>query len=187
MRKTSAYARKRKQTPVCTFNAAAFLNSIERCRPYSERDDFMESFGGSHAASAALRAELLVRDAASSLITHQRPENPEHAFDVLAHALGVSIIRALQIQPDEASNPALPPLQQGTLAVQRSIKRYRDTNAWGMDAKGKEDLAVAIEIYAEILQASSPVQMAKATEERQKILLRVSDKLTQEIRQEQTA
>lgn len=173
MRKSSTYARKRRMNPI--YNGAEFLNAIQRSRPYTD-----EELPGGHRGdtiTAANRAELLVRDAAHSLITHQRPLDPEHGFDVLAHAMGVATIRALQIQPDEANNPALPILKEGTLALKRSIVRYRESNAWGMDAQGKTALADAVDVYAEILHASSPAQMAKATAERLKILARVDDRL----------
>ena len=173
MRKSSTYARKRRMNPI--INAGEFLNAIERSRAYTD-EEIPGGFGG-NTAIAADRAELLVRDAAHSLITHQRPLDPEHAFDVLAHAMGVTTIRALQIEPDEASNAALPIVKAGTRALQRAIVRYRDSGAWGMDAQGKTALADAVDVYAQILRASSPAQMAKATEERMKILARVDDRL----------
>lgn len=173
MRKSTTYARKRRMNPI--INAGEFLNAIERSRAYTD-EEIPGGFGG-NTVTAANRAELLVRDAAHSLITHQRPLDPEHGFDVLAHAMGVATIRALQINPHEPSNPALPILKEGTLALKRSIVRYRESNAWGMDAKGKTALADAVDVYAAILHASSPAQMAKATEERMKILDRVDDRL----------
>lgn len=164
-RKTSLYSRKRR--PGHTFNGAEWLNVVQRSRTYTA-DVPIPGVGGTE--SAAVKAEMLVRDALAALLDHARPLDPEHAFDILSHALGVAIIRALQIQPDEGRNPALPILKAGTAALVRAIERYQDTDAWGMDGPGRLPLINAIDTYAEILRSSSPAQMAKATDERLRIL-----------------
>ena len=166
-RKTSAYSRKRR--PGHVYNAAAWLNTIQR----------VQTFGVAPAlpfllttADAAMKAELLVRDALDGLLHHARPQDAERAFDILAHALGVATIRALQIQPDETMNPALPILKVGTDALTRAIDRYDQAGAWGLDGPGRQPLIDAVDAYAEILRASSPAQMQKATDERLEILTR---------------
>lgn len=155
-----------------TFNGAAFLNTIERCKTYSHE----VAPGGlvtEGTASAADKSELMVEAALQDLIEHTKPVDPERAFDVLSHALGVSVIRAIQIEHDEAKNPALPILKTGTDALQRSIRRFQDNGAWGMDAPGKVELAEAIDVYSQILRSSSPAQMEKATQERVKVIKRM--------------
>lgn len=170
MKKTTKYSRKRKAGH--TYNGAEFLNAIDRCKTYSSEI----APGGlvtQGTATAADKAEMLVLAAAKDLIEHCKPTDPERAFDVLSHALGVSVIRAIQIESSEAKNPALPILKAWTDALQRSIKRYQDSGAWGMDAQGKADLADAIDVYSQILRSSSPAQMEKATQERVKIIKRM--------------
>lgn len=164
-RKTTTYSRKRR--PGHVYNAAAWLNTIQRVQTFGEAPavPFLLT-----TSDACMKAELLVRDALDGLLNHTRPEDCERAFDILAHALGVAVIRALQIRPDEATNPALAILKAGNAALERSIARYEATGAWGLDGAGREPLAAAVDVYAEILTNSSPAQMSKATDERLRIL-----------------
>lgn len=167
MKKTTKYSRKR--APGYAYNSAQFLNVIDRCRQYTD-EPIIGGMVKEGTATAADKAELRTRAAATDLMDHNRPLDPEEAFDVLSHALGVSIIRAIQIEPVEEKNPALPILKAGTQAVERSIARYQTSGAWGMDAAGKLDLADAIDVYVQILRSSSPAQMTKAADERAKII-----------------
>jgi hypothetical protein len=167
MKKTTKYSRKRAAGH--TFNAAQFLNVIDRCRTYTD-EPIIGGIVKEGTATAANKAELRTQAAARDLIDHNKPLDPEQAFDVLSHALGVSIIRAIQIEPVEEKNPALPILKAGTQAVERSIARYQRDGSWGMDATGKLDLADAIDVYVQILRSSSPAQMTKATDERTRII-----------------
>lgn len=164
-RKTSTYSRKRRAGH--TFNGAEWLNVVQRSRTYTD-DAPIPGIDGTE--SAVVKAEVLVRDALAALLEHAKPLDPERTFDILSHAIGVSMIRALQVMPDEGRNPALPILKGGSAALVRSIERYQDASAWGMDGPGRQQLTDAIEVYAEILRASSPAQMAKATDERLRIL-----------------
>lgn len=167
MKKTSTYARKRRHLgPIVTFNGAAWMNTIALHRPYDEPTD---AAGIEGTADTADRCEMLVRMAAQGLIEGNRPPSPEHDFDMLAHALGVTAIRLKQIDPSN-DNPALPALTAGTAAVERAIERYKKSQAWGVDGLGRADLPDAIEIYASVLRASSPAQMSAATEIRLRVL-----------------
>ena len=165
MRKTSAYARKRAHLgPMVTFNGAEWMNAVNRVRSYSEAPP--EGFAAT--SEAAIRSEVVVRKALQSLLDCTLPDDPEHEHDVLAHALGVSVIRALQIQP--LDNPMLPILKSGTDALKRAINRYSNARPWGLDGEGRIALMEAIDLYAQILHLSSPAQMTKATEERMTVL-----------------
>lgn len=167
MRKTSAYARKRRHLgPVVAFNGAAWMNTIASSRSYDEED---APAGIESSRSAADQCELLVRMAASGLLNGIKPQDPEHDFDLLAHALGVTVVRVLQIDPS-TSNPAIGALAAGTAAVRRAIARYEDSAAWGMDGPGRSELQDAIDIYVDVLRSSSPTQMAQATEVRMRLL-----------------
>ncbi|MBX9612463.1 MAG: hypothetical protein K2X51_12650 [Burkholderiales bacterium] len=164
-RKTSPYSRKRQAGH--SYNGAEWLNAIQRSRPYTAETPIPGFFG---TESAAVKAEILVRDALDTLLCHRAPLNAEHAFDLLAHALGVSVIRALQIEPHEARNPAIPILRDGSDALVRAIDRHQKTGAWGLDGPGRAALVDAVDAYAEILRHSSPAQMEHATSERMRIL-----------------
>lgn len=171
MRKTSAYSRKRRDPNRAVYNKAAWVNVIRHSRGYT--DEPIPGFELEGTQSAAIKAELLVRNALDALMKHRKPADCEQEFDRLSHAVGVSMIRALQIEPDEAKNPAIPVLKAGTLALKRAIQRYRDSGAWGLDGPGRIELPDAIEVYAEILRNSSPAQMEHATNERLKIVLKM--------------
>lgn len=163
MKKTTAYARKRRHAGTA-FNGAEWMNTINRVRPYDDAPlpGFFETKDAAH------KSEVVVRQALQSLLDCVAPDDTEHAHDALAHALGVTVIRALQIQPID--NPMLPVLQAGTDAVTRAIVRYEATGAWGLDGVGRSALLDAIDLYATVLHMSSPAQMTKATDERLLIL-----------------
>ena len=172
MRKTSAYARKRRAHGIKTFNAAEWVNTIQRCAQYGSLDT-VAGFD-CNTESAAIKAETGVIGALESLTAHTPPADVQRLFDVLAHALGVSMIRALQIEADEAKNPAIPILKAGTEALRRSIERWNTGKRFGLDADGHQTLPPAIEVYREILRNSSPAQMVKATKERERIIERMT-------------
>ena len=163
MKKTSKYSRKRLHAKT-EYNGAAWMNTINGVRSY----DDAPPPGFSDTKAAADKAEVIVRTALQSLLDCTAPDDAERAYDLLAHALGVTVIRALQIQPHD--NPMLPILRAGNHAVERSIERYEATGAWGLDGPGRADLIEAIDLYAQVLHMSSPAQMTKATDERLRIL-----------------
>lgn len=176
MKKTSKYSNKRRQSDG-TFNGGAWLNAIQLCRPYSA-----EAIPGSTVEgtmTAATGADLRVRDAFIMLSQHQRPLDPEMTMDLLAHGLGVAVIRSRQIHPDLKTNPAMPILNEASKALQRAIDRWNANKAWGLDGPGRQHMEDAIEIYAEILRGSSPAQMELATRERESILRRTDPRFTQ--------
>lgn len=148
-----------------TFNGAEWMNTINRVRSNSEPPP--HAFLGD--TEAAMRSEVVVRKALQTLLDCSLPDDPEHEHDVLAHALGVSVIRALQIKP--LDNPMLPILKDGTDALRGAINRYSKGRTWGLDGEGRIALMEAIDLYAQILHMSSPAQMTKATQERIAVLL----------------
>ena len=144
-------------------NVPAFLDVIQRCAPYSG-----ESLPGSNlngTQEAADRAIGLVRNAFDSLKSGlTQPDSEEH-FDLLAHGLGVSCIRAGQIAgavPED--NPMLPPLIAGNAALRCVLSRRRKWGKWELIAPEVETLDWALEIYVTIVRASSPAQMSDAVE-----------------------
>jgi hypothetical protein len=169
-RKTSIYARKRRAT---LFNGAEWLNTIQRSRAYTAEAIPGAAPSMTGTEDAAVKAELMARDALQVLLSGApRGQDCEHVFDVLSHALGVAALRALEIEPDRARNPALPVLADGTAALQRAIARWESRRAFGLDGPGRTPLVAAVDAYAAILRASSPAQMQAASDERQRILAR---------------
>lgn len=168
MKKLSKYAAKRRAAGCLrTYNGAEWMNVIQRCATYGEMPDVP---GFIDTSAAAAKSMIKVREALNGLITCVRPDDPEHEYDTLAHALGVAIIRVIQIEPDIEKNAALPVLQAGNRALMRAIERWEQKDSWGLDGPGRVELLDAIGIYEEIVKSSSPAQMTKATDERIKIL-----------------
>ena len=173
MRKTSAYARRMRRAPDGgTFNGAEWLNTFQRCRNYTD-EPIPGSFNadGGQTVTAARGAALRVRAAFDNIKTGQVPGDDTEPHDMLAHALGVAWLRAIDIAgPDANQNPMLPLIKAGTEAVLRMAERKRRLNVWGLDGPGLTQVAEALDMYEEILMNSSPAQMAAAADKRATLL-----------------
>lgn len=168
MRKTTAYARRLRRTGG-TFNGAEWLNTIQRSRGYTETPQ--PEVGLTSTQDTAVHAAVLVRTALQALVTGATPPGNEEHFDLLAHALGVSCIRAGQIAGEEVdANPMLPPLVAGNQALRRVLTRRRHTGRWRMRTDEADALREAVDLYETILLASSPQQMADAVDLRMRAL-----------------
>lgn len=162
MRKTTTYARKQRQSGG-TFNGAAYLNTIQAARPYTETAAPALGLFATH--YAALKALVIVKTALVALTTGATPAGNEEHFDLLSHALGVSCIRAAQIEGSEPEcNPILPPLIEGNNALRQVLYRRRKWRKWEVLPAEAAALAYAVEVYETILMASSPLQMATAVD-----------------------
>lgn len=162
MRKTTTYARKQRQVGG-TFNGAAYLNALQAARPYT--DQALPEVGLHSTEDTALKALVLVKTALVALISGATPAGNEENFDLLAHAFGVSCIRAGQIAGAEPEgNPMLPPLIEGNNTLRQVLGRRRKWRKWEVLKAEAEALAYAVEIYETILMASSPQQMATAVD-----------------------
>ena len=159
-RKTSPYARKMRRSEAAQlFNGSAWLNTIQRCKPYAE--PIPEWTGLGNTSAAATDAQLLVRGALDDLLQHRAQPEDSSSFDLLAHAIDVSHIRAIQIQPNE-SNPLHAPLLAAKAALSAVRQRRQRVGQWGLAGPEREVLSAAIDIYDQIITLSSPEQMHKA-------------------------
>lgn len=167
MRKTTAYARRLARQP--TFNGAAYLNTIQAARPYTE--PAAPALGLLATEEAAVKALVIVKTALVALTTGATPPGNEDHFDLMSHALGVSCIRAAQIGgPEPESNAMLPPLIDGNNALRQVLNRRRTWGKWQVLPTEGNTLTYAVEIYETILLASSPQQMATAVDLRMVVL-----------------
>jgi hypothetical protein len=159
----SPYARKmrRRGEAAQTYQGAAWLNTIQSCRNFSdESPDWSGLAGNVQAANDAL---LTVRGALDDFLHHRvKPEDTE-AFDLLGHAVDVAHIRALQIQPDQ-DNPAHEPLLAAKRVLQEVRERRHRLGVWGLSGPDRAVLVDAIDIYEAILMSSSPAQMHLAVQ-----------------------
>lgn len=168
MRKSSPYAMKLKRQGN-HYNGAEYLNAIQRCRPYTAETIHGSWIEGTQ--SAADKAMILVRSAYVAIKNGQSPAGEYRDFDLLAHALGVSTLRAIDIAgPDDFDNPMLRILRDATHAMERCRERRLRIGAWGFDGPALDQVDAGIEIYETILQASSPAQMEEVTVRRVEIL-----------------
>lgn len=165
MRKTSTYARKQRMLGN-TYNGAEAFNTIQRCRAYTDEPVIGMKVEGTQ--SAATRSMLQVRQAYDAMLVGSATEQD---FDKLAHALGVSMLRAIEIAgDDDFDNPMLPILKTATEATRRAQDRYKRVRRWGFDGPAIDEVLAGVELFETILQASSPAQMTAAAEQREAIL-----------------
>lgn len=167
-RKMSAYARRMRRMGG-QFNGAEWLNVIQRSRPYSD-----EPIPGSWlpgTMDTAVRVQLRVREALDLFLRHAVKPGDFEPHDLLAHALGVASIRAEEIGSDDMErNPALAYLAIATRALIAVKARYDRTGVWGLAGVERQALVAGVDVYEEILAASSPAQMEAATAERHRRL-----------------
>lgn len=166
-RKMSAYQRKRLGNPTAGhYNGAEFLNTLQRCRPYTDEPIPGSWLEGTQDAADGARNR--VNKALGTLARGAWPDDDTESFDLLAHAIGVTIIRCEEIGGE---NPHPMRLAKAGNEALRAIRERRDrVGRWGATRNEQIILAAAVEVYEAILQASSPAQMTAATETRMKVL-----------------
>jgi hypothetical protein len=170
-RKTTPYARKMQRLDRMgrSPNGAEWLNTIQRCSTYSTEPPPGGWCKGTQ--DAADKALTRTRLALQKLLDHTVAPADTEPHDLLAHAIGVALIRAIEIGgADTATNPALPILTAGNATLANVSERRRRTGQWGLAGPVRAALVDAVDVYAEILMNSSPAQMSAAAEHRAAVL-----------------
>lgn len=97
------------------------------------------------------------------------PTGDEETHDYLCHVIGVSQIRVVDIGlANKATggvaiaNKLLLTLNAAAQGLLRSRERHAKTGRWGLDGPALEALRGGLEIYEEVLRASSAQQMEHA-------------------------
>ena len=166
-KKMTAYARKRLGNPNAgTFNGAEFLNTLQRCRAYTD-----EPLPGSWlegTQDAADNARNLVNRALGAMVGHKLKPEESAEFDLLAHAIGVALIRSIEIGGEDCQPAA--DCRAGSEALGSIQDRRNKLGRWATTRPEQLALGEAVMVYEAILQASSPAQMVAATEARMRIL-----------------
>lgn len=149
-RKLSAHGRKLKRQggPVIALNG--WLRTIEACKPVEEDPRLANSL------------LLMVHDALKKLLDHQAQPGETAPFDLLAHAIDVAHVRYMQIDPT-TDNPAHDPMLAAKTALLAIRERYRRTGRWGLAGPERAPLIQGIDLYEQVLLASTPAQMMAAT------------------------
>ena len=169
MRKTTAYARKHRRNGA-QFNGAEWLNTVQKSTSYSP-DSPIGSWMDTGTQDAADEAISRVMSAFQSLKAGTVAPNNEDPFDLIAHALGVSCIRAGQIAGTKPSdNIMLPPLIAANAAMRKVLTRRSRFRKWEMLPAEIETVDWALEIYETIVRSSSPGQMSEAVDLRIKAI-----------------
>ncbi len=170
-RKISAYARKMRRHTASqgaqTYNGSQWLNTLQNCSQYSDDAPAGSWLGGT--MSAAHNARDQVRGVLDRLMSGQVQPDDTDAFDLLAHAVGVSVVRTYQTGGDRSD--ALEVLGLAKIALQSVKDRWQRIHRWGTTRIEQEALSDAVDLYETILLASSPQQMASAASERMRILV----------------
>ena len=161
MKKTTAHGRKLKRMGA-GFNGVEWINAISRCQPYT--DELIPGAIGTTQASAD-KSIALVADAYRAMKSGNTPPNDADDFNRLAHALGISELRASQIG-GEAEQALMPILAAGNAALGKVKARREKWGKWEMLPAESTLIFDALAGYEEILLASSPEQMSRAVDDR---------------------
>ena len=144
------------------------------------------------AQRTARDSELKVRAALDSLLTGVLPLDPEEDLATLNAALCIGSERMLQIlyqthQPKDEEHlklDELPPDGREAItvfvnarqALNRSQDRWRERGQWGMDGPARTALIAGIDLFADLMQASTPAQMDAAYREADRLIRRLHGK-----------
>ena len=168
MRKTSAYARRMKRDPKAGyFNGAEWLNTISRCRSFNEPEPIPGSWLPGTAETAE-RMKDLVQGSLDRLISGQVKPGETDPFDMLAHAIGVSVVRSNQTKGDRTE--AAEVLWLAKTALNSVKARWQRLGKWGATRPEQLALQSGVDLYVQFLESSSPEQMKEAANLRMDIL-----------------
>ena len=169
-KKTTAYARKRRLPAghIVKADSQHWLRTIERLSPFSEEPAVPGISEPTAINSTA--ATLMVRQALDDLFHHRPAPADETPYNLIAHAVDVAHIRAIQIEPVPERNPMHAGLMAAKAAMATVSARRQSLGKWGLNGTERSALSTAVDHYETILTSSSPEQMAKAVDIRAEAL-----------------
>ena len=107
------------------------------------------------------------------------PAGDEETHDYLCHVVGVSQIRVMDVGLANKANGGIATANELLLTLNaaaqgllRARERHGKTGAWGLDGPAIEALRGSLDIYEEVLRASSAMQMEHAQGARLRALQR---------------
>jgi len=135
----------------------AWLSAIKFSRSYDD-----ESIAGEQPSSAIADAAMAHANAALQGFIDRtvKPDDTE-PHDLIAHCIGVTQIRVLEMGGVDANN-AMTRLNLAAASLLRTRQRWERSSQWGLDGPAITDLRDALEIYEVILRGSSPLLMEQA-------------------------
>jgi hypothetical protein len=200
MRKQSAYGRKLAQQGrhnemslgVRAVHAAKIMKAIsvrrDRDAPPMPGGEMWDAV----AQETARDSELKVRAALDSLMTGVKPLNPEQDLVTLNAALAIGAERMLQVLYQEhrpadeewldlaklpaAGREAIEVFVQARQALNRTQDRWRERGQWGLDGVARQQLVAGVDLFADLMHASTPAQMDAAYREADRLIRKLHRK-----------
>ena len=143
-------------------------------------------------SQTAFESEVRVRSALDSLLTGVLPNDPEADLMNLNAALAIGAERMLQViygekQPRDDEMLDFAKLRQDERdaidvfikarnALNRAHDRWRERRQWGMDGPGRADLSDGIDLFADLMNSSTPAQMDSAYRQADRVVRRLYGK-----------
>jgi hypothetical protein len=137
-------------------------------------------------------SELRVRAALDSLLTGVKPLNPEEDLVTLNAALAIGAERMLQIlyqqnQPKDEDvldlskltpdgQEAIKVFFEARKALNRAQDRWRERGQWGLDGQARQELVAGIDLFADLMNNSTPAQMDAAYRAADRVIRRLHEK-----------
>lgn len=160
-RKSTPYARRlaRERAAGGQKSATGLAVTIARCTPYERNHVF-----------SADKIMVDVRKALQGFIDRTLGDaEGKAAFDELANSINEAEIRWAEIGGfDHSTNPALPVLSTAGDALLRARARWERIGQWGLDGRAIQQLKDGVDLFEQVLRASSPRQMHDAALKRVK-------------------
>lgn len=166
----------------CRYAAMRALPLLKKMKDQAEAGRAVGALGSSRPMGES--DPVRVRDIMLSIRTHLDmlvrglvPAGDDRTHDHLAHCVGVCQIRVMDIGLANratgginAANELLLTLNAAAQGLLRSRQIHANTGHWGIDGEAYEALLNALEIYEELLRASSAQQMDHAQSARLRAL-----------------
>lgn len=149
-------------------------------------------YWGSISQETARDSELRVRAALDSLLTGVKPIDPEEDLANLNAALAIGGERMFQIlfgdrQPADhemidigrlpaGGRAALQVFIDARQALNRAHDRWRQHRQWGMDGPGRGALAAGVNLFADLMNSSTPAQMDAAYRQADRLVRKLHGK-----------
>lgn len=165
MRKTTAYARKRARQGLPSDPSVLWGRDYGVwARAIVNQKPFEDEANAPEADAILANARLKLQKVLDRLV----PSDDVDPHDLLAHVVGISQIRALDIgkRSDEEgrqqASDVIATLNAAAKGLHRMRDRWEKTKVWGLDGPAINSMKEAMDIYELILRNSTPAQMEHA-------------------------
>lgn len=165
MKKTTAYARKRARQGLPSDPSVLWGRDYGVwARAIGKQKPFDDSANAHDADTIMANARLQLQRLLDRLV----PAGDVEPHDLLAHVVGISQIRALDIgknsdaQGKQQASDTIQALNEASQGLHRMRARWESSQVWGLDGPAITALKEAMDIYETLLRNSTPQQMEDA-------------------------